>query len=57
MGWNFDAGGILDCAGNGIYDYPQSGLSGMSSVTPLKELVDAINNVGFWDSIRCGQWR
>ena len=29
----------------------QSGSSGMSSVTLPQELVDAINNVGFWDSI------
>ena len=29
----------------------QSGSSGMSSVTLPQELIDAINNVGFWDSI------
>ena len=29
----------------------QSGNSGMSSVTLPQELIDAINNVGFWDSI------
>ena len=29
----------------------QSGSSGMSSVTLPQKLVDAINNVGFWDSI------
>ena len=28
----------------------QSGSSGMSSVTLPQELIDAINNVGFWDS-------
>ena len=29
----------------------QSGSSGMSSVSLPQELIDAINNVGFWDSI------
>ena len=29
----------------------QSGTSGMNSTTLPQELVDAINNVGFWDSI------
>lgn len=29
----------------------QSGVSGMSSVTLPQELIDAINEVGFWDSI------
>ena len=29
----------------------QSGVSGMSSVTLPQELIDAINGVGFWDSI------
>ncbi len=33
----------------------QSGNSGMSSVTLPQELIDAINNVGFWDNIRCGR--
>ena len=29
----------------------QSGSSSMSSVSLPQELIDAINNVGFWDSI------
>ena len=29
----------------------QSGSSGMSSASLPQELIDAINNVGFWDSI------
>src|SRR5699024_12185019 len=29
----------------------QSGVSGMSAVTLPQDLVDAINQVGFWDSI------
>ena len=37
----------------------QSGSSGMSSVSLPQELIDAINNVGFWDSIVGGyaDWR
>ena len=38
----------FDCASTIII---QSGSSGMSSVSLPQELIDAINNVGFWDSI------
>ena len=34
----------------------QSGSSGMSSVSLPQELIDAINNVGFWDSIPLWAW-
>ena len=33
----------------------QSGSSGMSSVSLPQELIDAINNVGFWIPFRCGR--
>ena len=33
----------------------QSGLSGSSGTTLPQEIIDKINNVGFWDSIPCGR--
>lgn len=46
------AGGIVnDSCGMVSTIITQSGSSGMSSVSLPQELIDAINNVGFWDSI------
>ena len=46
-----DAGGFSIVQGMVSTIITQSGNSGMSSVTLPQELIDAINNVGFWDSI------